>query len=453
MFPLLNALSSAPEWLLWNRRDSVESAAAWAATSLAIALTLAIATRSTRRIMRDLVYSTWLLIGAFFVAGALVKVSLLTTYLAPYRDSGGWVVAGLGAVLIALAVSLLVFPGGDRFTRIQRIPLLMWPLVPLFLFYLIEAPSMAANRTLAVSPAPVAAQAPIPVSPVGVGRGRTGARTVILLFDELSPDYLYGTRKIDLSKLPALRQMQERGEVHSGAHLRGGATLIAIPALFSATAAAPLGLVPTLAAEGRSVRVWGWYHDYCAGMARRADSCRSNSVYNSRTLHDGFSIVDPWWTNLNLLPAAFPFNVLKYPPAVALQRRTLAATSQWLDMQLGDATADVIYAHVNVPHLPLVTEHIGSLRVPDAFTMSEEGYISQFSAVNAIVGQVLASTTRPTQLIVLSDHNARSLFPKSVHEHVVFIRLRTWVQGSPEVPSSEDAAELVGRMTLRPDAE
>jgi hypothetical protein len=453
MFPLLNGLASAPVWLHWTPWDSLEAFCSWAVFALVIALTLAIPAATNRRLAQDIVCSIWLLIGALFVAGAMVKFSSLTSYLATYRRSGGWVVAGAVAMLAVLAASLLVFPGGGTTTRIQQMPSLMWPLVPLFFFYLAKAPGLATAQSAMLSAGPAPSSATLPALPADLGIGPAGLRTVILLFDELSPDYLYGTRKIDLSRLPALQRMREKSEIHSAAHLHGGATLVAIPALFAVTPSATRGLVPTLSAERRSVRVWGWYHDYCGGMAVRANECHANSIYNPRTLHDGFSIVDPLWADLNLLPAAFPFNVLKTPPAVTLQRRTLEATQKWLAVQLGDPAADVIYAHVNIPHLPLVTAHIEHLRIPDPFEMSEEGYLSQFGAVNDILAQVLASGTRPTQLIVLSDHNARSLFPKTEHEHVVFMRLRTWLPSAPAITAPEEAAELVARMSLRPDIE
>ena len=453
MFPLLNALASAPVWLHWTSSDSVEVCCAWVTFSFVVALTLAIPAAANRRLLQDIVCSIWLLIGALFVAAAMVRLASLKSHLTAYRQSGGWIAAGAVAILALLATSLLAFPGSGKTTRVQQIPLSMWPLVLLFFFHLAKAPGFATSQAAAFSTVPVASRAAIPALPAGLGIGTASPRTVILLFDELSPDYLYGARKIDLSNLPALQQMQQRGEIHSGAQLHGGETRVAIPALFGATPSAARGLVPTLSAEGRSVRVWGWYHDYCAGMAIGASACHANSIYNPRTLHNGFSIVDPLWTDLNLLPAAFPFDVLKAPTAVALHRRTLEATQKWLALQLGDPTADVIYAHVNVPHLPLVTAHLEQLHTPDPFTKSEEGYLTQFPAVNDILAQVLASRTRPTQLIVLSDHNARPLFPKIEHEHVVFMRLRTWQASAHEVTTREDAAELVARMTLRPDIE
>ena len=453
LFPLLNALSSAPVWLHWTALDNLNTLAAWMLLSLVVALTLAIPARLGRRLLQDFVYAAWLMVGAFFVAGAVVKLNSLTSHLAAYRQSGGWVVVIAGAALAIFATTLFVLPGHGRTTRMQRIPLLAWPLIPLLLFHLLRAPGLSIAQSAILPEGTAASRSAAASPPTSRVSGPGSPRTVILLFDELSPDYLYGARKVDFPALAALTRMQQHSEIHRDAHLHGGATIVAIPALLGPTPTAPRDLVPTLSAAGLSVRVWGWYHDYCVHLAAGAATCHSNSIYNPRTLHDGFSVIDPLWADLNLLPAAFPFKAVKTPAAVALQRRTLAATREWLASQLADRSADVIYAHVNVPHLPLVAGEVARLSSPDAFVMSEDGYLSQFGAVDDVIGDVLRSGTRPTQLIVLSDHNARPLFPKTEHEHVVFMRLRSWVPSGPGADIPEDAADLVARMTLRPDTD
>jgi hypothetical protein len=229
------------------------------------------------------------------------------------------------------------------------------------------------------------------------------------------------------------------GEIHRDAHLTGGATAIAIPALFGPVPEAPLGLVPELRARGRSVRIWGWYHDYCRTFAREADVCHSTSIYNVRTLDDTFSLLDPWWTDLNTLPAERPFDILKVPFAVAFHRKTLQAARRWLQAQLADPASDFVYAHLNVPHLPL----LAPAERPFAF----DGYLSQFAYIDDLLGVAMADRTRPSQLIVLSDHNARPLFPKRLHDHVVYARWREGVPASA-VETSEDAARLLARMSL-----
>ena len=446
LFPLLNALTSAPVWLHWIWQDSLDCVLAWAFAACLVAITVGVPAFWRRRVLRDAVIALWLLLSAMFVSGALVKVGVLVAYISAHRSAGTGVVLLSALILAGAAVVLVRHPGPG--SRVETVAIRLWPAILLLLFDLTRAPGLAERQVALRSPAPSSAvSARVPPQAIAT----LGQRTVILLFDELSPDYLYGSRAVALSGYPALSELVDRGQVHLGARLHGGATEFAIPALFGNTDSAPRGLVPSLRSQGESVRVWGWYHDYCAGMAAAADVCHANSIYNPRTLNEVPAWIAPWWTDLNLLPAVFPFSLVKTPTAVALHRHTLAATQHWLAAQLADPGADVIYAHVNVPHLPLI-DATAVEATAHPFTMTEAGYLTQFAAIDKVIGQVLASRTRPTQLIVLSDHNARPLFPKPEHEHVVFIRWRSWVSRAAAVPTPEDAAELVGRMSLSPES-
>ncbi len=451
MFPLLNALATLPAWLHWTWFDSLETLFAWLAGSGAVALTLWAAARRGNWRLHDAVCLVWLAAGGLFVAGAVCKISYVKSLVEAYRADSWWV-ASIGVVVFAAAAALLVArPGRNDASRVQRGVTMMWPLVLLLLFHLARAPGFAESQMAALSPHPpqhASAAAP----PQVVQSPGSRPRTVVLLFDELSAAYLHGAHAVDRSRLPALRTMLEDGDLHENAYLPGGSTAFAIPALFGATDAAPQGLVHTLAAQGRSVRVWGWYHDYCHSIAIEAAVCHSNSIYNPRTLHSGLSLIDPWWTNFNLLPAERPFDLLKTPTAVALHRATLARTRAWLVEQLADPRADVIFAHVNVPHLPLLgipAEGGGSER---PFVMTEKGYVAQFAAVDDIVSVALSSQTRATQLIVISDHEARSLTPQAQHEHVVFLVRRSWAPGSRIHSAREHAASMAARLILFPEA-
>jgi hypothetical protein len=446
MFPLLNALSSGPTWLHWTALDSLETLAAWAAGALVVGLSLAAPAAAGRPRMYDIVCSAWLLTATLLVVGAVVKIDGITAHLDPYRQHSTPVVAFLAVTLLLGAGLLVAYPGRSEASRLQRGVVMLWPLLLLFGFHLATAPYRSASQSAALAAVIPTATADLPPRRVSHEPDPARTRTVILLFDELSPDYLYGDRAVDLTALPALRQLHDQGQVHADAKLSGGETRLAIPALLSPTPDAPLGLVPSLVADGDSVRIWGWYHTYCLGLTRGAQACHSNSIYNPRTLHEGFSLIDPWWTDFNLLPFESPFGLLKIPTATALHRATLAQTSRWLAAQLQDPTADVIYAHVNVPHLPLLDP---ASHAP--FKMTESGYLSQFGAVDAVVAQALNSTVRPTQLIVLSDHNARPLFPRSQHEHIVFVRWRSWVPTGSSISGPQDAAGLLARLSRHPE--
>lgn len=446
LFPLLNGLSSRPVWLQWTWFDNAETLAAWAAAAAVIGFTTWLPARYGWRRTADAINAAWLCVSGLMAAGAVVKASVVKGFFDAYRSSASVVIALVGLAVLAAAAWLIVHPGPRRRTRLQRLTGAAWPVMLLLGYNLCVGPGAAVAQRATFSPAPKQAGGVVQHA-AAPAADKSAKRTVVLLFDELSPDYLFGDRAIDLARYPALAQLRSRGEIHRDAHLAGGATRYAIPALFGATPEAPEGIVKALHDQGRSVRVWGWYHDYCVGLALAADVCHSTSIYTLRTLHGGFSLVDPWWTDLNLMPSDRPFDAIKVPVAAAFHRQTLDAANRWLKSQLADPAADFIYVHVNVPHLPLL-DAPGAPAEAHPFVMDEAGYLRQFGNIDAVVANVLASDTRPTQLIVLSDHNARPLFPKAQHDHVVFIVLQPGGSGS-SITEREDAARSVARLSLQ----
>jgi hypothetical protein len=441
-FPLLDALATTPAWLHWTAFDSIETAAAWTATASVVGLTLLLAGRIGGPRGTDAVGAFWLLVGTWFAMAALTRLQLLDPILRAHRASAVWIVGVLAIMLTTVGTWAVLRPGQCPASRVQRTLAVLWPLSLLFAFHLLRAPSLAERQLADLSPTVHAAAGLVPNRVA-----HREPRTVVLLFDELSVDYFYGQRATDLSAWPSLARLRAEATLHRDAHLPGGGTLSAIPALFGTTTAAPDGLVNGLHRQGQSLRIWGWYHNYCRAFAREADECHSTSIYNPRTLHSNFSMFVPWWTNIVLLPAEFPFKYLKSPAAVALHRDTLVSAQAWLATQLADPSADFIYAHVNVPHLPLISEQPGGTMFSRAFDMTEQGYLTQFGAVDDVVAQALTSTTRPTRLVVMSDHNARALLAEERHDQVVLVVLEPGLH-NPGVVKRENAAEVLARISL-----
>jgi hypothetical protein len=415
--PLLNALVSGPAWLHWSAVDSVAAGLAHTITFVFIGSSLWMAARRgdhlpNRRL--DILCALWMLLALTLALGGIAKVGALGAWLTQWRRSAPGIIGGAGLVILAATMAAIRWPGPATPTRVQRTIIFFWPLSLLFAFHLVNAPWSNhwpdPNPRLAAPRAPAQADAltvPVP-------------RTVILLFDEWSPDLVYGSGAPDLSPWPAIAQLVSTSSVYLDAHLDGGETALAIPNLLGHGHAAGDNLIAALTQQHRSVRVWGWYHDYCRDMALAAQACQSVSIYNTRTLSSAsISPLNPWWTNLNLLPAEWPFRMLKEPAAVAFHRATLDAMSIWLDRQLEDRDADVIYVHVNVPHAPLVSHHLAPGVRP--FQLTPTSYFTQYEAINTVLDQVMRHAERPTRLVALSDHNARPLTPHSEHDHVVLM--------------------------------
>lgn len=422
--PLLNGLAAKPEWLHWSWVDSASTALAALITTSTIGASLWLAARHSRRLV-DIVLAVWISAASMFAVGGLAKVDLLAAWLNEWRKYSPWILASSGLTVISLLGFLIIYPGESNRSRLQRLVILFWPISLLMAFHLVRAPWIMT---------PV--KAPVPPR---IQVHYEGIRDVVLLFDEWSPDYVYGGRARDLSRWPHIEQLVRSGSVYLDAHLEGGRTAVAIPNLFGTGSDVSGNLVHALQERGKSVRVWGWYHDYCRGIAVMADRCQSTSIYNVRTLYaHSMHPVYAWWTNLVLLPTVAPFRWLKDPADVAFHRQTLKAMQLWLNEQLYDLRADVVYAHVNVPHVPLLQT------TPTPFVVDEAGYLSQFDFIDQVLEQVLNHQERPTRLIVLSDHNWRQQFESNQHDHVVLIQYPLGMQVESRWDSGRhDARQLV----------
>jgi hypothetical protein len=465
LFPLLNALAvESAYWLHWRTQDTFETLGAWLLVASVASLSLLLANVFGGVRLAEGLAALWLGSGGFFAAGALIKVGAFVQYAMRYRTASPWVAAVSATVLVAGAAWIL----HDR-TRVerryfQRAALALSPLVLVFLFNLGKA--QIEHRELASASA---SKRPAPQR----GAAGTPLRTVVLLFDELSADYLYGRDAIDLSELTALQKFLAESHVFSGAYLPGGHTGAAIPSLFGDLAHGPPidsavprstavesaigergGLVALSARTGMDMRVFGWYVDYCTGIAAQASICRAISVYNARTLQAGFSLRNPLWTNLNLLPSEFPFGFVKVGPAVRMHRATYETAMEWFRDQLKQGDPDVIYVHVNVPHVPYIAEDFeGSKRA--RFVMTREAYIQQLRFVDKFLAFVTVELersghlARPTNVVVMSDHNARALTPDSEHEHVVFMERRSddlkHAVDSRRIHAADLLADIFGR--------
>jgi hypothetical protein len=329
-----------------------------------------------------------------------------------------WIGAAALAAYLGLAAFWTLAPSRAARRPMQHLSLMLSPVILVMLFNL----GAASFRQL---------QPPTGrISPAGQA-AHTGAPkplTVILLFDELSADLFYRPD----SAGPVSAQFIRQATIYGSAYLPGGSTDKAIPALFLGSKADPLGtnakttsIVSELVASGRDVRVWGWYLDYCAGFTSAAARCHAVSSYNARTLDDSFSPLHPLWTALNLLPSTPPFDTFKAGPAVQFHHQTLILAQKWLARQIADESSDVVYAHLNVPHVPYLGDGPELPNGRARFVMTPERYMSQFKWVDQVLGDVMRDVSqsegkRAYRVIVMSDHNARTITPLTQHEHVVF---------------------------------
>jgi hypothetical protein len=105
---------------------------------------------------------------------------------------------------------------------------------------------------------------------------------------------------------------------------------------------------------------------------------------------------------------------------------TLSLQTSRTMQALGNSKNKLIYTHFNIPHAPIIDNKNISIYDSGRFDLSEKNYISQFKKIDEVLAKIenevnLTREKRNVNLILLSDHNARGLTPKSEHTHVVLV--------------------------------
>jgi hypothetical protein len=248
---------------------------------------------------------------------------------------------------------------------------------------------------------------------------------VILLFDELSVDFLYGKKEALTNNFPALSRVLKNSTKFKNAYLPGGETALAIPSLFSYKRNG-VSLKNFIEKNSGQISINGWHINYCPTAGAPLDTCQSISSYNPRTLNRGFSLLNPIWANINVLPYAKPFGYIKIPLSSLLHEMTISLQTSRTMQALGNSKNKLIYTHFNIPHAPIIDNKNISIYDSGRFDLSEKNYISQFKKIDEVLAKIenevnLTREKRNVNLILLSDHNARGLTPKSEHTHVVLV--------------------------------
>ncbi len=417
-FPLINALSGSNiEALHWNTQDSAETLIAWITIGTLIGSFFYLISNTGNRRLIAFIYMLMIEIGGFFAIGTLIRKSELINSL-KNNPSAIYTIATIIALLLVALTAWISTTSETKYSRIPQRMLVV--LAPLNLLMPLNLGIAQVDRPTS----PPTAQSP--VNELATSLTRTSKPlTIILLFDELSPDYLYGARKVNMEKFPALKKLMSNSEIFINAYLPGGNTAEAIPALFEHKSQGG-SLKELLTLQELNIGLTGWYLDYCRMILKKQDGCKSFSFFNARTLENKFSPLHPIWTNLNLLPYQKPFGFLKIPTATTMHTRTLAEINKHLHENINNENLDLVYAHFNIPHAPMLGSENFSWADGERFHENENNYINQLGYVDQAIGLAIdqinvMSKRRPVNLIILSDHNIRNLTPKSEHEHTVLI--------------------------------
>jgi hypothetical protein len=417
-FPLINTLSGSNiDALHWNTQDSAETLLSWITLGTLIGGLFYLISCKGNRHHIAFIYMLMINIGGFFAIGTLIRKSELIN---SFKNNPSAIYT-IATIIALLLVALTVWISTTSKTKYSSIP--QWILVVLAPLNLLIPLNISIAQVNVPSSPPILES---PVNEIATSLAPSSKPlTIILLFDELSPDYLYGSRKVSMEKFPALKTLMSNSQIFTNAYLPGGNTAESIPAFFDYKSKGN-SLKELLTHQRLNAALTGWYLDYCRMIVKKLNECKSFSFFNARTLENKFSLLHPIWTNLNLLPYQKPFGFLKIPTATTMHTRTLAEINRHLHENINNENLDLVYTHFNIPHAPMLGSENFSWADRGRFDENENSYIKQLGYVDQSIGLAidqinLISKRRPVNLIIISDHNIRKLTPKSEHEHTVLI--------------------------------
>ena len=172
----------------------------------------------------------------------------------------------------------------------------------------------------------------------------------------------------------------------------------------------------------------GWVHKYCTQYGTNLDFCRSYSLYNYSSFQDGFSILNPFFTNIILLPYQFPFGFLKNPVYSKMHHRNNLRVQNILKkiIEYTESTPVLLFAHYSVPHIPYVYEIDKYQPSLNPFEKNIEKYTMQLKYVDKMIGELIEKINYEKKLeeatiILLSDHGLRHTLDGSEFNHVPMI--------------------------------
>lgn len=438
-YPLISALSVQPFYMHWGYGDTLE---------------FFVATLTTGSLMGGLLFLT----EAYMKAGygrtiltiVLVAVPFLSwlTYIVAWQlGITDWLLAashGLGSSLMYSVVALLVTAIGYVGWRyhqavhraIMTVILVMSPLIVFGAVTVVRAGYW--EPTLAVH-----AQANWEA---GVG-DMTQRSVFVLLFDELDHGFLYKDGDIR-EEFPNLRAFAARAENYHHAMSPGSETLTAIPGILGGRkvkvndrqglslyevsdtgAMAPLdisgsGLFSLARERGFRTVAYGWMFPYCEMLKEKIDECQAFSIYNYATINESFSILNPIFTNLILVPHAVP--LLGQLKTLLYSELHHEVASRIYDLAVSSLSREgpvFEFVHFNLPHSPFVYDGARYNPASDPWLQNEENYVKQVRYVDQLLGRFLVEMERHGRLatsdvIIMSDHGYRAMAPPGGAFHV-----------------------------------
>ena len=160
----------------------------------------------------------------------------------------------------------------------------------------------------------------------------------------------------------------------------------------------------------------GWAHKYCEQYEASLDFCRSYGLYNFSSFYSKFSILNPIYTNIIMLPHQMPFGLLKNPVYSNLHHKNnINVKSLILDIIEKSKDGSVFtFVHHNLPHSPFIYKDDTYKPGLNPFQQSMEKYEAQLLYLDKQFGDLInkiksTGKMENSTIAILSDHGFRIL--------------------------------------------
>lgn len=273
---------------------------------------------------------------------------------------------------------------------------------------------------------------------------------IIILFDELSYEYLYHNGVID-SKYPNIKYLSSISNNYHAATAPGDNTLVSLPGLLMGKRHKNVkmeydtiykiteknkkellkvdqnNLFSIAKQKGFRTLMFGPYLPYCELFGPYLDECRSFSIYNYGTIERNFSLFNPILTTFIIWPRQSPPGIIKNRAASKWQKEQTKETYRLTMKALDTPEPFFLFTHFYPPHLPFVFNKFGYYTNKEPFLQNNENYCRQIDYVDSVLGEWIAHLKKRNKfensiIVVLSDHNYRIMYPDRMNAIPLLIK-------------------------------
>jgi hypothetical protein len=168
--------------------------------------------------------------------------------------------------------------------------------------------------------------------------------------------------------------------------------------------------------KGYKTFLYGTYLPYCQLFNDYLDHGRSFSIYNYANVETQFSMLNPIMTNLIIWPRQRPQGMLKNMAISIWQRKQTSEVAKMTTMRFTEKHPFFMFSHFYCTHVPFVFNRQGYYENTDPFIESSENYVKALEYTDSLLGRLIDKMEinhifDSSKIIILSDHNFRSMFP------------------------------------------